>query len=249
LPLTKYKPDADAVETMAPPELSERAKEARLEILKRIVKSGNLLLPTDLYELYTARSCLAEGYPVHEGRFADVHLTDEEALARENRERFVGPLLEPEGRNLSSSMTVGDVFHSHFAYCWRLNMSLRAGPGYKWTDGIPEDKMKEMAAWVAASEFDLVMAMGKPARVCLVEALCAEHDEECSNKLYERAGNDHVFGGEKTSLKTLNHPQNMLAQCRGHERAKGEARLFMSSLLLKLFGYWFDRRCDWACPW
>jgi len=102
------------VETMAPPELSERAKEARLEILKRIVKSGNLLLPTDLYELYTARSCLGEGYPVYEGRFADVHLTEEEALARVHLERFVGPLLDPKGRNLASSMTVGDVFHAHF---------------------------------------------------------------------------------------------------------------------------------------
>ena len=82
LHLIKYKPDADAVEAKASPALTESAKEARVEIVKRLVRNGNLLTPMDLHELFTARACLAEGYPVHEGRFADVHLNQEEALAR-----------------------------------------------------------------------------------------------------------------------------------------------------------------------
>ena len=126
LPLTQYKPDADAVEATVPLVLSERAKEARVEILKRLVKSGNLLLPTDLSELFTARSCLGESYPVYEGRFADVHLNQEEALARAHLERFVGSMLDPKGLNLASSMTVGTSFtHISPAGAW----TCRCGPG------------------------------------------------------------------------------------------------------------------------
>ena len=38
-------------------------------------------------------------------------------------------MLDPKGLNLSSYMTVGDVFHAHISDCLRMNMSLQAGPG------------------------------------------------------------------------------------------------------------------------
>jgi hypothetical protein len=226
VPLAKYK---EAVGTMGPPKLSDRAKEARQEIFRRLVRSGTLLLPTDLYDIYTARSCLAEGYPVMMGQIDKEHLTEAQAelLARLDF-TVIASLLNPEGLNFSSSMRPGDIFHSFIPNCFRVDMSFLPGHGARWTCGIPADEWQEMeglATLIAMAEFDRVMPMGKPARVCLVDALCAEHGEEVPKAVYETAGNRHVFGNNETIFDPVDHPQMMLAQCVGINKARGEARL------------------------